>query len=339
MSVWQEVRNKKPKSGCLFGIELEIEGINISDVDSDDLPSRCTVVEDHSLRNGIEIVTEPLTQLDVVQFANEYQQYVGSQGATLSQRCSTHIHVNVSDLTAEQTLAFMWLAVAIEPVLMSTVSEYRQHNTYCYPVYNTTNMVNTIRRMVFNPRLFVSNNSPKYSAIGLYRYRDYGTVEFRMFDGTLSAQDIITWTTLLGELRHKAINTTVDRLIEDKTRDGLQSLLVSYLTLTSNNVEELLELGVEMANNILFKKMTADDILNFHAELFPEEAPLRIVKGQFGSACMAAENLQEFLSNYSADQFTSVYGDTGLFDLFIENNHNPVRSAEIVQAVRNQFGL
>lgn len=339
MSFWSELRGRNVHhEGAKFGIELEVEGVDSDDV-PDELRDYCNVTSDGSLRNGIELVTSPLTLDQVRSFAPLYTVWA-SESVTLSERCSTHIHVNVQDMTEDQFKAFLWLCIAIEPALMSTVSEFRQNNVYCYPVYKTGNLVKAYRQLFTSPSLFFQN-IPKYCAVGLFRLREYGTVEFRMFDGTTDGEDLIRWCTLLQGIRDKALNSTIKSLQDRKTTEGLRTLLTQDFNVSDESLEE----GIRMANDIFSKRMTAEELLSFHVSLFPEEAPLQIVKGQFGRLALAAYQegtLDSLLRNFSRENFLEAYGDVSqpLYALFTEvSSENPIAAADMVVAVSQAFRL
>lgn len=340
MSFWSDLRGRNVvHEGCKFGIELEVEGVEPDDV-PDELRDYCSVTSDGSLRNGIELVTTPLTLGQVAEFAPLYTEWA-SENVTLSERCSTHIHVNVQDMTEVQFKAFLWLCIAIEPALMSTVSEFRQNNVYCYPVYKTGNLVKSYRTLFENPNNFFTN-VPKYCAVGLFRFREYGTVEFRMFDGTTDGEDLIRWCTLLQSIRDKALTSTIKSLQDRKTTDGLRTLLTQELNILS---DDTLEEGIRMANDIFSKRMTAEELLAFHVSLFPEEAPLQIVRGQFGRTAMQhlqAGTLTDYLGNFTRDDFLEAYRDVNqpLYALFTEvSSENPIAAADMVVAVSQTFSL
>lgn len=339
MSFWSELRGRNIQhEGAKFGIELEVEGVEPDDV-PDELRDYCTITSDGSLRNGIELVTAPLTLDQVHTLAPMYTAWA-SESVTLSERCSTHIHVNVQDMTTDQFKAFLWLCIAIEPALMSTVSEFRQNNVYCYPVYKVGNLVKTYRTLFNSPSHFFQN-VPKYCAVGLFRLREYGTVEFRMFDGTTDGEDLIRWCTLLQSIRDKALNSTIQSLQDRKTTDGLRTLLTQDFNISDDTLEE----GIRMANDIFSKRMTTEELLAFHASLFPEEAPLQIVRGQFGRACLQAKRdnqLANFLANFTRDDFLEQYGGLPqpLYSLFAEiSTEGPLEAADVVVAVSSVFSI
>lgn len=340
MSFWCSLRGRSNPIhvGSLFGIELEVEGVSPDDV-PDSLLSTFSITEDHSLRNGIELVSRPITLAQVEAVAPVYTEWA-SEVVTLSDRCSTHIHVNVQDMTEDQFKAFLWLCIAIEPALMSTVSEVRQENVYCYPVYKTTNLVHKYRELFTQPNSFFSS-TPKYCAIGLFRLREYGTVEFRMFDGTTNGSDLVRWCSLLDSLRTKALTSTIESLRDRKTVHGLRTLLTNELNVDLS--DDILEEGIRMANDIFKKRMTVEDLLSVHASLFPEEAPKQIVKGRFGAECLEQDRLgtlESYLTNFNREQFLEVYGTQPLFSVFAEiSGENPVAAASVVNKVRIAYGM
>lgn len=356
MSVWQKLTRRSPKEGALFGIELEIE--NVCEEDTEDASFRqfASVTTDGSLRDGIEIVTLPLRLSDVEQFASLYEDWATESDVTLSERCSTHIHTNVSDMDYEQLRSFLWLSTVVEPVLLEYCTDVRRSNTYCYKTSDVTNTSSWLRGLLYHSqqdslsRYLGDNQPPKYCAVGLFRFQDYGTVEFRMFDGTTSAANIMAWCRMIDSLRQSAINLTVEQLRDKKQREGLLSLLTETIkqsgTIPDDRLISLLDKGVEMANDIVRKAMTFQEIVEKHKELFPNRVPLAIVRGTFGVELLTAYNtggiaaVQRHVSQFNRSAFITEYGSSdGLFNLFREINKDIVVAAEIVTVVRQQYSL
>ena len=101
----------------LVGIELELENISLGDweyyYDTNkknalDLMKYWKIVQDGSLRNGIEFVTDPLVGnniikgLDCLDYLVEYVNPTNNLKISMGERTSLHVHLNVLDLTIEQ---------------------------------------------------------------------------------------------------------------------------------------------------------------------------------------------------------------------------------------------
>lgn len=355
-SVYSLLKNKSPIKGTYFGIELEIEGVRPDDTEDAEMLRFSRVIEDGSLRNGIEIVTTPLRFPEVETFSALYEQWARGHSPILSERCSTHVHVNVQDLTYEQLRSFLWLSIAVEQVLLEYCSTMRRNNTYCYAANKNVNTVAWYRELLLrsnsmnNLGSFLQRGTPKYCAIGLFRFADYGTVEFRMFDGTVTASHIIAWCSMIGSLRDLAVQYTVEELRDRKIRDGVLSLLTTTVLeqrgeIPDDRLSTLLNRGIEMANDITRKPMTLEQLLAVHRKLFPNKAPDVIERGTFGPKLMqlvvqsgSLASVTEHLRRFNRGEFEEAYGGTSaLFNLFNEIASSPVLAADIVIAVRSVY--
>lgn len=371
MNLFQLLHNKsRVRGGCLFGVEIEIEREGgFSGVDTDPLHEYGSFTDDGSLRGGIEFVTKPLSTVEIDLFADAYAEWASDKQIQLSDRCSTHIHVNVQDMTAEQLSSFVWLSAAVEPLLMEFSNAQRRNNTYCVPMYFSTNLSSWYSEVL---RLFkeqrggeLSNllqRAPKYAAIGGFRLREYGTLEFRMFPGLESGQQLKDWARILEAIRQMAISTPVSDLLDLKIKSGVLSIIHPVLLnhrpdIQQDKLTALLEKGIEMANNTTRKQLTAKELLAIHRTLFPEEAPLEISPGQFGSLILSSAksgddvtDLAELLKKLNSRDFQRHYGSNKYQQLFVElctlrptdsddaADAHVIRSVQIINYIRSIWG-
>lgn len=308
--------------GFKCGIEIEIEGDGTHRPLSDVMREYFLAVNDGSLRNGIEYVSKPLNTDEYPAAVAAYAAYVRKGAFVCSTRCSTHIHVNVQDLTVQQFKAFMYLSLALEPLLMELVPPHRRENVYCMPAYKTTNVHYMYSRMfnqiekgsITDSRILRS--MPKYVGIGLFKLEEYGTVEFRMFPATKQAELLNTFIGVLEEIRETAIHNTVDVLKDIKLTQGIQTLVVkrlgSALGISKETKDQLLELGIRSANDMLlnFEDLTRENLLKIHSTLFPESAPETINPDTFAANCVQAynnTNLAGFLAKFDKESFKTAY--------------------------------
>ncbi len=354
-SVYKLFRNKSSvRTGSYFGIELEIEGVNRDATEDAGFLRYSRVVEDGSLRNGIEIVTNPLTLREVDRFADAYAAWAEKASPVITERCSTHVHVNAQDMNYEQLRSFLWLSAAVEGVLMEYCSDWRRNNTYCYLNSKTTNTVAWTRELLLRSQSgnmvlqYLQRGTPKYTAVGLFRFHDYGTVEFRMFDGTTSASSIKAWCGMLNSLRELAMEFTVEQLRDKKYRDGMLSILTTAILSHRGDIPDdrltlILDKGLAMANDIVRPAMTFAQIMETHARLFPEAAPEVINRGQFGAKLLSLppSDLEAYLSKFNRGDFEEAYGQGGsaLYTLFTEISHTPVAAANVILAVRKAYSI
>lgn len=371
MNLFQFLHSKtRVKEGCLFGVEIEIEREDgFSGVDTGGLSNYGVFTEDGSLRGGIEFVSGVLTPLQVDALADEYTEWAKDKNIQLSDRCSTHIHMNVQDLTSDQLTSLVWLSAAVEPLLMEFSNPQRRNNTYCVPMYNSLNLshwyslvLDKLRSGQQRELNDVLQRAPKYAAIGGFRLREYGTLEFRMFPGLETGQQLKDWSRILEAIRQMAISTPVQDLLDLKIKKGVLSIIHPVLLnhrpdIQPDKLTALLEKGIEMANNTKRKPLTAKELLAIHRTLFPEEAPLEIVTGQFGQLILSclksgddAADIATLLSKLTKNQFSRVYGGSRYQTLFVElcslrptgddaaADAHVIRSVQIINIIRGIWG-
>lgn len=291
---WFQALRRSSQPGFKVGVEIEVENASIGASRTNQINGLgWNVTSDGSLRNGLEIMSaQAMTQEEFEQSIPDVCHVLQRGGAEVNSRCSVHVHVNVSDLTADQFKSFMYMAVLVEPLLMRYCSSDRNDNTYCVPTYKSRNLVqdrnaviqavetleNTTSRTdeAFSAERLIAR-SPKYAAISTYRLRDLGTVEFRMFDGSTDPERITQYVRLLSNLYESSVNTSLEELVDRKVQQGVLSLLCPYLTdnLTQDvslyEAETITEKGAQMANDTINARMTEEQILEVHKSLFPED--------------------------------------------------------------------
>src|SRR5690554_1570006 len=126
---WQNYLGLRIREGFRVGIKVEVEGV-LQHYEQNGSPRSWTAHGDGSLRNGIEFVTTnptPMSGLNA-KLRSLSNWFEGTE-PQFSHRTSTHIHVNVSDLTADQLTSFLYMATVMEPLLMRYCSDYRNQNT------------------------------------------------------------------------------------------------------------------------------------------------------------------------------------------------------------------
>lgn len=163
-----------PAGAHSVGIEVELENGDIPE------PKRSLdmweVKGDDSLRNGQELVTSmPVWKANLEECFAQFDTIIKSARGTpdASWRCSTHVHLDVRDMDSNQLMALM-CAVALTDTVI-TKAHGREGSNFCVPYRS------------FNP---VDQAFQKYTSAGLFRFKDLGTIEFRMFKGATNSDEL-----------------------------------------------------------------------------------------------------------------------------------------------------
>lgn len=214
--------------GPYLGIECETEGKRLPVVAG----RYWRTEEDGSLRNGLEYVSQPLKPVEVKAAVASLQEQITSAGGKTeySFRCSTHVHVNVQDLTDQQLICMIFLYMMYENVFMNYVADVRIGNRFCLRFQDAQYLTAEVGEFISNNnRVSLSHamaglrqDRLKYAALNLYTLNKYGTLEFRALEGCGSPERITKWIQALVRLRSTAMKWNnpaklYEAFIEDPT--------------------------------------------------------------------------------------------------------------------------
>jgi len=246
------------------GIEIEVEGMD--DVSP---PPKWNMTTDGSLRNnGLEFITRNgFSGMDLERALNNVDKFFERNPPALSERCSTHIHVDVRDMTSKQVLNFLCLGVMVEHVLFSLFGNTRTANTFCLSTdCGTTNFGNIVECLTDDGNCPVIGRSwSKYAAIGLKRIRDLGTVEFRMFKTILTKDEYVRVLNTLFSMKQAAMEMeNPQQLVDTKLTQGMSYIFRAHFpeVAYSEDYERLVDMGVETLNDII----TAAEVVRISRE-------------------------------------------------------------------------
>lgn len=189
-----------------FGIELEIEGKR--------LPHEVTgwiLKAENSLRNGgIEYITRGAIKLEHInRMIDRLNTAAAKNGAEMetSDRCSTHLHINMINETFNTILNYILVFTLLEPILLRLCGPSRNGNLFCIPSYETGDLPETLRMSVVALRSGVINwfHRGKYSCLNIDGLNTLGSLETRCFTlpvskGLVDSAQVYTWATWLDRM-------------------------------------------------------------------------------------------------------------------------------------------
>lgn len=241
------------------GIELEIEGISSTALRENLSSDFWNLTTDGSLRNGFEIVAKRgHSGVKLEKAVANLSSALALTPPTLSERCSTHIHLDVSDMTAQQLINLLCLSIVFEHCMFNLFGSGRGSNNFCLTTDSGTQNYDSLVDIISSGaslRSIAGNYDwAKYAAIGLYRLRDLGTVEYRMFEPLITQEEYFRALEFLFALKREAMNMRCPQDIIDFKK--INSLEATFRRLFESEVynEELeqdLERGVRTLNDIL----------------------------------------------------------------------------------------
>lgn len=227
--------------GLVFGVELEIEAEGLYfreeyyDEDNDcyelsepNIPRGWVQHTEESIC-GTELVTAFPTTFDKVcdDICNLFDD-IERQGfrPLRTPRGSTHVHVNVSDLSWEQLRSFVMATAWAEPALIELAGKGRKGNLFALP-YKTAPLgwENIIQSLRFNQ--FMYNSDTHYMATNFSPVLRQGSVEFRMGPSARNANDAVTWLGYINEVakagRQDKITASAPPVFMQELMKGLPS--------------------------------------------------------------------------------------------------------------------
>ena len=195
-------------SRIYVGVEVELEG------GAGSLPQEITRswahVNDNSLRNsGFELIFDgPKAGQDIVDAVNALYDNWNARWSP-SQRCSTHVHLDMGEAHHGQVGWVYLMAICLENYLFSLGgSEYRQDSVFCRSpkgnIGQAQQMVQNIRHGEYSNFDEVSSESLlsggsmmstgenlKYSSVNVGSITRFGTVEFRHWAPIVRKEDLM----------------------------------------------------------------------------------------------------------------------------------------------------
>lgn len=247
-----DIVNTEMPDPSFVGIELELEG----GLSTENLPRAFVAENDNSLRNnGIEIKSRRPHRGRALESAiHRLGSFLADSSFSVSERCSTHIHVDVNDLTHQQAVNFLCLSVMLEPMLFNLFGNTRTANNFCMATdMGTTNFSNIVS-CVTNPEKLLTTKWSKYAGVGLFRLNDYGTFEFRMFTAVTTSTDMMRVVQMLLAFKSYARTmTSPESVIDAKLAESVESLFTTFFPTEAftDGFSGAMERGIRTLNDIL----------------------------------------------------------------------------------------
>lgn len=198
------------------GLEIELEGDNLP---PGGLPCKGWEVHmDNSLRGpkgmgqgGAEYTSRgPISLVDVRQNVTRLQQTLNAAKVIVredSPRTSTHIHVNVQQMSFIDVFGYIILFAAVEPLFLHLCGPRRDGNSFCVTSFDSGDLpdwFHEVFRVIDAWREGEFSEFPhrgKYASLGTFRMHDLGTLEARCFPCSLDPEQIHTWCTWLLNIK------------------------------------------------------------------------------------------------------------------------------------------
>lgn len=182
-----------------LGIEVEAESAT-PNYDTSMLESNWNVHNDGSLLNGIELTSNPFELSDRHTSLNRYKalrSFFDKNKCTVSERASTHVHVNCRQRTLMNvinTAVAWWL---LENIFLEYSGPDRTSNHFCLGISDSMFMAELMARKIKEGTDIFPSQEFKYSCLNFGRLRDLGTLEIRCMGSLVSSRKVFEWAKTL----------------------------------------------------------------------------------------------------------------------------------------------
>jgi hypothetical protein len=166
-----------------------------------------SIVTDNSLpMGGFEINTSPANGDLFPKQIREIGKALDAQGGEATSACGLHVHIDARDFEFPDIARLMLLYTKLESGLSAIIRKNRRSTRYSLPcaakyalaLRNPGDTKDRVLRAIYgtttpNGQEKHKYNHARYAAMNLHSWQFRGTVECRMFAGTVTAYRIINW--------------------------------------------------------------------------------------------------------------------------------------------------
>lgn len=156
---------------------------------------------------GMELCSPVMGVGDLPDLAAVMDALASDPSLTADERCSFHVHLELSDMSCDDTLGSMlaWW-VKCEHVFVDFARQHRKNNRYCRPI-GLTDILDSDDLVV--PEILFKKLSFKYLSLNTYHVfnRRRPTVEFRIAEGTKDSKFALNWIRLLLSFSSVAVSS------------------------------------------------------------------------------------------------------------------------------------
>lgn len=240
----------------LAGIEIELEEIRLSD---EPTFQYWEAKQDGSLRNsGMEFVcSSPWGGRDLYAASLEIDSFLFRHTPDASWRCSTHVHIDVRDMSVAQVKRMILAYIVYERVLFRCSGWHRYKNNFCVALGFAQEQLSTLANnwhlddADFTNR--VIREWDKYTSLNLLPMSSFGSIEFRISEAKWRKGSIIRLTNRFLSLKELAVNFegSDSDFIEYLSTLPIHSAIRKGLPKVIQNFEEDLDIGYKLAYEVI----------------------------------------------------------------------------------------
>lgn len=242
-------QKKKNKSSRFISAEVEVAGIKKYKQLIEEVVQKWkgNIVYDGTLPpSGFEINTAPAGGDLYARQINDICDKLEEAGAVINNECGLHVHIDARDYNYADLHRLVRVYAAIEPALFSMVPAHRRESAYTLKcadklegiiksekvshIEQKHRVVTAIYGAASSAaRLDKRGAGPgtgRYYALNLHSWFFRGTIECRLFDGTLDKNEIINWGVLWANILDFTLRLSDDEVSDQMNKEKpLDSLL------------------------------------------------------------------------------------------------------------------
>lgn len=234
--LYHEISGMRAQSGEV-GIEIELEGENLPH--GGIACKGWDIHPDNSLRGpggrgagGAEYTTRGAIMIkDVHTAVSAVRRTLENAKVVLredSPRTSTHIHLNVQQMSLSDVFGYITIFSAIEPLFLNLCGPRRDGNSFCAPGFDSGDLPDFFHSTFSRLEKYSSDNRyvelpgrGKYASLGTFRLHDLGTLEARAFPSSIDPDTIQKWCLWLNNIK-TLVEKQEDKTFRSLIKTGLQ---------------------------------------------------------------------------------------------------------------------
>ncbi len=259
---------KSNPSARFIGAEIEVAACTEEDNNINKVCDRWSapIVEDGSLpTGGFEICTSPASGDEYTRQIEQIGKAIEEAGGAVNRTCGMHVHIDARDFSYYDLRRLIKLYARIEDHLFLLVPHWRRNSTYCTPcgeLYEDAvlagNMPKDSKKNITKALYDKTDtrgkrdhkyHSARYSALNIHSWFYRGTIECRLFPGTVNVLNIQQWGILWALILDYAYGQTERGIDEGLTgwplllaiasrKEGLREWVEARRAKCSNKTEQ-----------------------------------------------------------------------------------------------------
>lgn len=299
----------------ILGLELEIEGCPHDELAyAGALEKIWQVKTDGSLRgrnngqdvvgNAYEFISKPAPLKVLIPELKTFFDTTKFKEENFTDRCSVHVHSNITDLTVHQIGTLFLTYSVVEDMLFRFINHYRVENPrgayrdtniYCVP-WNQCRLNYDIMNRMFQDGEYAFRNWQKYTALNILPSRTLGTVEWRHMHGTADMVKLELWLNLIGRIFKYATETEFEAAVETIKKLNDNSAYQQYfVSVFGNYLPYTPELAKDLESGVVYAKYSMFNLKDYKVKVKEKKDPLKMYAEE-----MAGIRLEDFLPQQPA---------------------------------------